>query len=269
MWSRRFLLRGSTAFTQATKVQFRGQYSRFTNNNGSKLATPLTLGFLGFLFGSGVDYDAVRYFNNNKKIVPFYFFTFLTVNANLRIFFSLLFFFRNEIANSLDDYDWDDGSWGPVLIRLAWHASGTYQKSDNSGGSDGSTMRYKHELSDGANAGLEHAQKKLQGIKEKYPKLSYADLWILASYVAIEEMGGPRIEFKGRHLCFICFFQVYIFFYVFSFVFKYKYMCFFFCEVYIFLYFFSRFVNVVFLYFVLSLFFGAFFISLFLVYLFL
>ena len=162
MWSRRFLIHGSTALTQATKVQFR-QYSRFTNNNGYKLTTPLTLGFLGFLFGSSVDYDAVR----------------------------------QDIANSLDDYDWDDGSWGPVLIRLAWHASGTYQKSDNSGGSDGSTMRFTSELSDGANAGLEHAQKKLQSIKEKYPKLSYADLWILASYVAIEEMGGPRIEFKG------------------------------------------------------------------------
>ena len=73
--------------------------------------------------------------------------------------------FRNEIAASLDDYNWDDGSWGPVLIRLAWHASGTYDKSSKTGGSNGSTMRFKAELSDGANAGLEHAQKKLEGIK--------------------------------------------------------------------------------------------------------
>merc|ERR1712217_702632 len=60
-------------------------------------------------------------------------------------------------------------------------------------------MRFEPESADGANAGLEHARNKLEQIKEKYPEISYADLWILASYVAIEEMGGPRIEFKpGR-----------------------------------------------------------------------
>merc|ERR1719273_2511830 len=60
-------------------------------------------------------------------------------------------------------------------------------------------MRFEPEMKDGANAGLEHARNKLEKIKEKYPDISYADLWILASYVAIEEMGGPRIEFQpGR-----------------------------------------------------------------------
>lgn len=58
-------------------------------------------------------------------------------------------------------------------------------------------MRFKPECDDGANAGLEYAREKLEKIKEKYPGISYADLWILASYVAIEEMGGPRIEFKA------------------------------------------------------------------------
>lgn len=130
-------------------------------------ATPVVaLGFLGALFGgaaSSVDYTAVR----------------------------------KDIADSLDDYDWDDGSWGPVLIRLAWHSSGTYDKSDKSGGSCGAGMRFKPESTDDANAGLEHARGKLESIKEKYPDISYADLWILASYVAIEEMGGPVIEFRG------------------------------------------------------------------------
>ena len=58
-------------------------------------------------------------------------------------------------------------------------------------------MRFEPESKDGANAGLDLARAKLEQIKEKYPEISYADLWILASYVAIEEMGGPRIEFKA------------------------------------------------------------------------
>lgn len=87
-----------------------------------------------------------------------------------------------------------------MLVRLAWHASGTYNKADKTGGSNGSTMRFKPELSDGANAGLDKAQHFLEEIKKQHPEISYADLWILASYVAIEEMGGPRIEFTpGRN----------------------------------------------------------------------
>lgn len=89
------------------------------------------------------------------------------------------------------------GSWGPVLIRLAWHASGTYDKSDSSGGANGSTMRFDPESSDDANAGLKYARDKLEAIKEKHSSLTYADLWILASYIAIEEMGGPQIEFRS------------------------------------------------------------------------
>lgn len=49
---------------------------------------------------------------------------------------------------------WDDGSLGPVFVRLAWHASGTYDKNTKTGGSDGATMRFNPEKTDGANAGL-------------------------------------------------------------------------------------------------------------------
>jgi catalase (peroxidase I) len=38
-------------------------------------------------------------------------------------------------------YSYDDGSYGPVLVRLAWHASGTYDKDSKTGGSNGATMR--------------------------------------------------------------------------------------------------------------------------------
>lgn len=100
---------------------------------------------------------------------------------------------RTEISNNLIKEGYDDGSIGPVLVRLAWHASGTYDAKSKTGGSNGSTMRYTKELNDGANAGLKLAQGFLEPIKKKYPGISYADLWILASYVAIEEMGGPEI----------------------------------------------------------------------------
>ncbi len=60
-------------------------------------------------------------------------------------------------------------------------------------------MRFNPEKSDGANAGLEKAREFLEPIKQKHPGVSYADLWILASYVAIENMGGPKIPFlPGR-----------------------------------------------------------------------
>ena len=47
-----------------------------------------------------------------------------------------------------------DGSLAPVLIRLAWHASGTYDKNDNTGGSNYATMRFKPEALHAANNGL-------------------------------------------------------------------------------------------------------------------
>jgi catalase (peroxidase I) len=60
-------------------------------------------------------------------------------------------------------------------------------------------MRFAPEKKDGANAGLDKVQKILEPIKDKYKELSYADLWILSSYVAIEDMGGPNIPFRpGR-----------------------------------------------------------------------
>jgi len=83
-------------------------------------------------------------------------------------------------------------------VRLAWHASGTYEAKSKTGGSNGANMRFPPESSDPANAGLEHARKFLEDIHKKNG-ISYADLWILASYVAIENMGGPRIPFiPGR-----------------------------------------------------------------------
>lgn len=84
-------------------------------------------------------------------------------------------------------------------MRLAWHSSGTYDKSTGKGGSNGATMRFEPEKSDGANSGLSKAQDFLEPIKRKHPWITYADLWTLAGCVAIEQMNGPKIEwYPGR-----------------------------------------------------------------------
>lgn len=95
--------------------------------------------------------------------------------------------------------DYDDGSFGPLFIRLAWHASGTYDIKDGSGGSNGATMRFSPEADWGANAGLHIARNLLEPVKKQYPGITYADLWTLAGVVAVEEMGGPTIPWApGR-----------------------------------------------------------------------
>ena len=72
----------------------------------------------------------------------------------------------NEIASRLEEKDdYDDGSYGPVLVRLAWHASGTYCKETGTGGSNGATMRFHPESGHGANAGLKSARDFLEPVK--------------------------------------------------------------------------------------------------------
>jgi len=104
---------------------------------------------------------------------------------------------RSDLKAIMDSSDWDDGSYAPLLIRLAWHSSGTYSKEDGSGGSNGAGMRFAKEAGDPENAGLGKARDYLYQVKRKHPWLSHADLWILASYVALEHTGGPCMEFRG------------------------------------------------------------------------
>ncbi|MCJ1319184.1 heme peroxidase [Xylographa vitiligo] len=106
----------------------------------------------------------------------------------------------NEIARRLDERDdYDDGSFGPVLVRLAWHCSGTYDKETNTGGSNGATMRFAPEKDHGANAGLHAAQDFMEPVHDKFPWITYSDLWTLGGVCAIQEMQGPTIPWRpGR-----------------------------------------------------------------------
>lgn len=117
---------------------------------------------------------------------------------------------RKDLANLMDDENvknpsTDDGVQGgggyvhPMLLRLAWHSSGTWDKDARNGGSEGGTMRFAPESDHGGNAGLHIARNLLEPIKAKHPGITYADLYVLAGVVAIEEMAGPKIPFRpGR-----------------------------------------------------------------------
>lgn len=100
---------------------------------------------------------------------------------------------REDIAKIVEE------GHGPLFMRLSWHASGTFCKHTKTGGSDGATMRFSPEADHGANAGLGVGRALLEPLKAKYPDVSFADLWVLAGAVAVEEMGGPKIGFNpGR-----------------------------------------------------------------------
>jgi len=91
----------------------------------------------------------------------------------------------------------------PILIRLGWHDAGTFDKNITGGwpkhGGANGTLRYRPEQGHAANAGLVGAIELLEPIKQKFPNVSYADLFQMASAVAIEEAGGPVIPMKyGR-----------------------------------------------------------------------
>ena len=106
-----------------------------------------------------------------------------------------------SIASALEENaeGYDDGSYGPVLVRLAWHASGTYCKETKTGGSNGATMRFAPESEHGANAGLKVARDVMEKVHQLHPWISYSDLWTLGGVVAIQQMGGPRIPWRpGR-----------------------------------------------------------------------
>lgn len=89
---------------------------------------------------------------------------------------------KEEIAAAqaaIHDLIDENDDLGPTLVRLAWHASGTYDKESKTGGSDGATMRFEPESGHGANAGLVVARTALEPVKQLFPGISYVETVVL------------------------------------------------------------------------------------------
>ena len=108
---------------------------------------------------------------------------------------------QDLLAVMTDSQDWwpaDYGHYGPLFIRMAWHAAGTYRVGDGRGGAGSGQQRFAPLNSWPDNVNLDKARRLIWPVKQKYGrKISWADLLILTGNVALESMGFKTFGFAG------------------------------------------------------------------------
>jgi catalase-peroxidase len=106
---------------------------------------------------------------------------------------------RDLIEVMTTSQDWwpsDYGHYGPLFIRMTWHAAGTYRIADGRGGGGSGAQRFAPLNSWPDNASLDKARRLLWPIKQKYGrKISWADLLVFTGNVAMESMGFKTFGF--------------------------------------------------------------------------
>ncbi|MEU2658526.1 catalase/peroxidase HPI [Streptomyces sp. NPDC007325] len=106
---------------------------------------------------------------------------------------------RDVIALMTDSQEWwpaDYGHYGPLFIRMSWHAAGTYRIADGRGGGGSGAQRFAPLNSWPDNASLDKARRLLWPVKQKYgQRISWADLLVFAGNCAMESMGFRTFGF--------------------------------------------------------------------------